>query len=147
MNSHAVPSAIHDLSDSDSIPQCIRRSIVDRLTEWACQPEDTSLILWLYGPIGAGKTTAGKRLLAELDKAGVIIANFIFSRSSPNLSRKNSLVPTLVYQLVQSIPSLAEYVLDAILNDPSIFNINTPAIAYWSILSFDHTHTLMCCFL
>lgn len=121
LNSHTVPNAIHDPSGSHLIPPCIRRPIMDKLTEWINHPDDSSLILWLYGPIGVGKSAVGRSLLTELDKVGTIVASYFFSRSSPDRSRKRSLIPTLVYQLVQSIPSLAGYVLDAILNDPSIF--------------------------
>ena len=82
------------------------------------------LMLWLFGPAGAGKSAIAKRIAEISAEKGLLIATFFFSRTSPNRSSKDRLVATLAYQLALSIPNTRAHIEDAIEQDPAIFKKN-----------------------
>ena len=82
------------------------------------------LMLWLFGPAGAGKSAIAKRIAEIATEKGLLIATFFFSRTSPTRSNKDRLVATLAYQLALSIPNTRPYIEGAIEHDPAIFKKN-----------------------
>ena len=44
------------------------------------------LMLWLFGPAGAGKSAIAKRIAEIATEKGLLIATFFFSRTSPTRS-------------------------------------------------------------
>ena len=82
------------------------------------------LMLWLFGPAGAGKSAIAKKIAEIAAEKGLLIATFFFSRTSPTRSSKDRLVATLAYQLALSIPNTRAHIEDAIEQDPAIFKKN-----------------------
>ena len=82
------------------------------------------LILWLFGPAGAGKSAIAKRIAEIATEKGLLIATFFFSRTSPTRSTKDRFVATLAYQLALSVPNTRPHIEHAIEQDPAIFKKN-----------------------
>ena len=52
---------------------------------WVLGKENTnSLILWLNGAAGAGKSAIAQRIAELCHEADILLATFFFSRSDPN---------------------------------------------------------------
>ncbi|KAJ3512974.1 hypothetical protein NLJ89_g3218 [Agrocybe chaxingu] len=121
-------SALNALLDSNERfdpPKCdpdTRLAIIDHIMNWIKSEEQRASMLWLHGPAGAGKS-ALEQTIAELCRSqGVLLASFFFSRTIPNRSDGNSLIPTLAYQLMSAIPLIRSYVKVYIKQDPNIFH-------------------------
>ena len=82
------------------------------------------LMLWLFGPAGAGKSAIAKRIAEIAAEKGQLIATFFFSRTCPARSNKDRLVATLAYQMALAIPSTRAHIESAIEQDPAIFKKN-----------------------
>ena len=85
---------------------------------------EDDLMLWLFGPAGAGKSAIAKRIAEIATEKGLLIGTFFFSRTSPTRSNKDRLVATLAYQLALSIPNTRAHIESAIEQDPAIFKKN-----------------------
>jgi hypothetical protein len=86
-----------------------------------CQPDTRTKILenvgkwvngvghpvcWLHGPAGTGKSTIAHTVAERCEKSGKLAGTFFFSRKKGDREDINKLVPTLAYQIAESIPSL-----------------------------------------
>jgi hypothetical protein len=89
--------------------------------DWVKDANKVALILWLYGPAGAGKSAIAQTIAELLEEAGLLAAAFFFSRNAPGRNDKTPLVATLVYQLIISIPEIRAHVLEAVKQDPALF--------------------------
>jgi hypothetical protein len=90
--------------------------------DWVKDADKVALILWLYGPAGAGKSAIAQTIAELLEEAGLFAAAFFFSRNAAGRDDKTPLVATLVYQLVISIPEIRAHVLGALEQDPALFS-------------------------
>jgi len=90
--------------------------------DWVRDANKVALILWLYGPAGAGKSAIAQTIAELLEEAGLLAAAFFFSRNAPGRNDKTPLVATLVYQLIISIPEIRAHVLEALKQDPALFS-------------------------
>jgi hypothetical protein len=95
--------------------------------DWVKDADKVALILWLYGPAGAGKSAIAQTIAELLEEAGFLAAAFFFSRNSAGRNDKTPLVATLVYQLVKSIPEIRAHVLEAVEEDPALFSCSIQA--------------------
>jgi hypothetical protein len=90
--------------------------------DWVKDADKVALVLWLYGPAGAGKSAIAQTIAELLEEAGLLAAAFFFSRNAAGRDDKTPLVATLVYQLVISIPEIRAHVLEAVERDPAVFS-------------------------
>jgi hypothetical protein len=90
--------------------------------DWVKDANKFALILWLYGPAGAGKSAIAQTIAELLEEAGLLAAAFFFSRNVAGRNDKTPLVATLVYQLIIFIPEIRAHVLEAVERDPAIFS-------------------------
>jgi CheY-like chemotaxis protein len=90
--------------------------------DWVKDADKVTLILWLYGPAGAGKSAIAQTIAELLEEAGLLAAAFFFSRNAAGRDDKTPLVATLVYQLIISIPEIRAHVLEALEQDPALFS-------------------------
>jgi hypothetical protein len=79
-----------------------------------------AVILWLYGPAGAGKTAIAHDIAQRCDLENLLLASFLFSRSDPTRSNAKSLVATIAYQIAINIPGTREKIVATIERDPLI---------------------------
>jgi hypothetical protein len=95
--------------------------------DWVRDADKVALILWLYGPAGAGKSAITQTIAELLERAGLLAAAFFFSRNAAGRNDKTPLVATLVYQLVKSIPEIRAHVLETVEGDPALFSCSIEA--------------------
>ena len=81
----------------------------------------TQWMLWLNGAAGAGKSAIARSIVALCLAQNIIIARFFFFRTDAARNNLQSVVATLVHQLIQQIPDLLAIVIPKIESDPLIF--------------------------
>jgi hypothetical protein len=130
LQQHIAPGAFHNSDERYDPPKChphTRRAVLRKIMDWVKDPNKVALILWLYGPAGAGKSAIAQTIAELLEEAGLLAAAFFFSRDAPGRNDKTPLVATLVYQLVKSIPEMRAHVLEAVEQDPALFSCSIQA--------------------
>ena len=130
LHQHIAPGAFHNSDERYDPPKChphTRRAVLKKIMDWVKDPNKVALFLWLYGPAGAGKSAIAQTIAELLEKAGLLAAAFFFSRNAAGRNDKTLLVPTLIYQLVKSIPEICAYVLEALEQDPALFSYSIEA--------------------
>ncbi|TFK34111.1 hypothetical protein BDQ12DRAFT_589973, partial [Crucibulum laeve] len=97
--------AMHDSAERYPPPRChpeTRTAINREIVDWIEDTNNSTKILWLNGPAGAGKSAIAQTI-AEF----VLGASFFFSRSTPGRNTSKTLFPTIAVQLAESIPEIA----------------------------------------
>ena len=125
LQQHIAPGAFHNSDERYDPPKChpqTRRAVLKKIEEWVRDVNKVALILWLYGPAGAGTSAIAQTIAELLEKAGLLAAAFFFSRDAAGRSTKAPLVATLVYQLIISIPEIRVHALEALEEDPALFS-------------------------
>jgi len=82
--------------------------------------DQDAVILWMYGPAGAGKSAIAHDIAHRCDLKKLLLASFFFSRS--NLARRNAkvLIATISYQIAINIPGTREKIVATIEKDPLV---------------------------
>jgi len=129
LREHVAVGAFHNSAERFDPPKCYpktREAILAKIEAWVKErPENEDrLVLWMYGPAGAGKTAIAQSI-AELCEA-FLAASFFFSRTAQGRSDNSRLVATIVWQLIKAIPEIREIVLSALEYDPTLLS-QTPA--------------------
>ena len=130
LHQHITPGAFHNSDEWYDPPKChphTRRAVLKKIMDWVKDPNKVALFLWLYGPAGAGKSAIAQTIAELLEKLGLLAAAFFFSRNAAGRNDKTRLVPTLVYQLIKSIPEIRDHVLDTLEQDPALFSCSIEA--------------------
>jgi len=130
LQQHITPGAFHNSEERYDPPKChprTRRAVLKKIMDWVKDANKVALILWLYGPAGAGKSAIAQTIAELLEEAGLLAAAFFFSRNAAGRNDKTPLVATLVYQLVKSIPEIRAHVLEAVEQDPALFSCSIQA--------------------
>ena len=130
LQQHIAPGAFHNSEERHDPPKChphTRKAVLKKIMDWVKDANKVVLILWIYGPAGAGKSAIVQTIAELLEKAGLLAAAFFFSRNVAGRNDKTALVATLVYQLVKSIPELRAHVLEAVEGDPALFSCSIQA--------------------
>ncbi|KAF9472765.1 hypothetical protein BDN70DRAFT_886608, partial [Pholiota conissans] len=117
--------AMHDSSTRFDPPKChpnTRVAVLEYLMGWIFGRNDPeALILWLYGPAGAGKSAILQTIAELCAKRNSILASFFFGRSDPTRNTFKPLVPTIACQIAIAIPEIRPLVELVIERDPIIF--------------------------
>ena len=125
LQQHIAPGAFHNSDERYDPPKChphTRKAVLKKIMDWVKNPNKVALFLWLYGPAGTGKSAIAQTIAELLEEAGLLAGAFFFSRNAAGRNDKTSLVATLVYQLVISIPEIRAHVLGALEQDPILFS-------------------------
>ena len=125
LQQHIAPGAFHNSDERYDPPKChprTRKAVIKKIMDWVKDPTKVALLLWLYGPAGAGKSAIAQTIAELLEEAGLLAAAFFFSRNAAERNDKTRLVATLVYQLVISIPEIRAHVLEVVEQDPALFS-------------------------
>ncbi|THC87237.1 hypothetical protein EYZ11_013317 [Aspergillus tanneri] len=96
-----------------------RVQLLHDIEEWATL-SDEKCIFWLNGKAGTGKSTISRTVASLLEKKGLLGASFFFKRGEEDRGSAKKLFPTIVTQLVNSMPQLLPCIQKAIKNDPHI---------------------------
>jgi len=130
LQQYIASGAFHNSDERYDPPKChphTRKAVLKKVLDWVRDEDKVSLILWLYGPAGAGKSAIAQTIAELLEKEGLLAAAFFFSRNAAGRNEKTPLIATLVYQLIKSIPEIRARVLQTLDQDPAIFSLSIQA--------------------
>ncbi|KJA20326.1 hypothetical protein HYPSUDRAFT_816685 [Hypholoma sublateritium FD-334 SS-4] len=125
LKAHVAPAAYASWQEGDT-PKCnpdTRTAILNTIMHWvAVATMGLQWILWLNGAAGAGKSVIARSVVDLCLKQQLVTARFFFFRTDPTRNTIKPIVPTLAYQLIQSIPALDSIITSKIQSHPLIFN-------------------------
>ena len=78
-----------------------------------------TLVMWLYGDAGAGKSAIAQTLAERL--GGLLLGSFFFSRNDSKRATHASLMATIAIQAATAVPDLKNLIATAVEQDPTIF--------------------------
>jgi Cdc6-like AAA superfamily ATPase len=81
---------------------------------------NSSPILWLHGPAGAGKSAIAQTLCQKLEEEGRLGASFFFKREHPSRGHAKRLFATIAYQLALVVPDLNRHISQSVETNPSL---------------------------
>ncbi|KAF9473518.1 hypothetical protein BDN70DRAFT_843391, partial [Pholiota conissans] len=132
-----APSALYDSSARYDPPRChpnTRVAVLEYLIGWIFGRNDPkALILWLYGPAGAGKSAILQTIAEWCAKNNTLLASFFFSHSDPTRNRITPLIPTIACQIAITIPEIKPYIEGAIERDPFLLD-KSPATQFQHLI-------------
>lgn len=96
-------------------------AILQELTEDVRGLKDSSLITWVHGPSGFGKTAIAGSLAEILTKEGRFAASFFF-RPEEHQRLDKIFITSIAFQLAFSIPQLQPHIAAAVESNPLIFH-------------------------
>jgi len=106
-------------------PKChpnTRVAVINRLISWIKGDIDfDSLILWLYGAAGAGKSAIAHTLAEICEEYGCLLATFFFWKTAAERNDISRFVATIAYQIARAIPEIRRLIEIAVDADPMIF--------------------------
>ncbi|KIM35380.1 hypothetical protein M413DRAFT_449767 [Hebeloma cylindrosporum] len=119
-------SALHNSGERFDPPRChpnTRVAVLDRIMIWAEGHEngEEAQIIWMFGPVGTGKSAIAQTIAERCLAAGLLLAAFFFSRSDATRNHPGSLVATLAYQIRTHIVGFEDLIESYISQDPLIF--------------------------
>ncbi|KAF8817188.1 hypothetical protein BYT27DRAFT_6948895 [Phlegmacium glaucopus] len=123
--SSIAPGAFHNSAERYDPPKChpaTRVAVLEYIMKWINDLNRLCLFLWLYGPAGAGKSAIAQTIAEKCHELKILAASFFFSRTAVGRNDESRLIPTIVYQLCQSIPAIRKYVEDTLEQDPLILS-------------------------
>jgi hypothetical protein len=97
-------------------PTCLPDTRVNLLRDiysWA-DGQDERCIFWLNGLAGTGKSTIARTVARRYHDQKRLGASFFFSRGGGDVGHAGKFVTSIAWQLASSVPSLDQYVCDAI---------------------------------
>ncbi|KAF9472893.1 hypothetical protein BDN70DRAFT_925448 [Pholiota conissans] len=126
LKSVSAPSALYDSSARFDPPKChpnTRVVVLEYLMGWIFGHNDPeALIMWLYGPAGAGKSAILQTIAEYCAERNKLLASFFFSRSDPTRNHIKPLIPTIACQIAIAFPEVKPYVESAIERDPFLLD-------------------------
>ncbi|KAF9472896.1 hypothetical protein BDN70DRAFT_844049, partial [Pholiota conissans] len=122
----SAPNALYDSRVRYDPPKChpnTRVAVLEHLIGWIFGRNDPEvLILWLYGPAGAGKSAILQTIAEWCAKNNTLLASFFFSHSDPTRNHIQPLIPTIACQIAITIPGIKPYIEGAIELDPFLLD-------------------------
>ncbi|ESK89165.1 nwd2 [Moniliophthora roreri MCA 2997] len=104
-------------------PKChpdTRQGVLEMIHKWVYSTSWWDGILWLYGPVGAGKSAIAQTIAETGQREGFLVSSFFFSRGDPKRSNPKSLFLTIAHALAVSIPELRPSIEQALRSNPTI---------------------------
>ncbi|KAJ7613369.1 hypothetical protein FB45DRAFT_802741, partial [Roridomyces roridus] len=101
--------AMHNSAERPADPSChpgTRSAILEELDKSSFEQPSDSLILWLHGCAGIGKSAIAQQFAASCHERGQLGGSFFFKRGSASRGTWRNLLPTLAYQLTVAFPTL-----------------------------------------
>ena len=86
------------------------------------EEDSNAVILWFYGPAGAGKSAIARNIAERCDLEKILLATFFFSRSDPARNNPKSLIATIAYQIMTNLPETRGKMIACIDRDPLILD-------------------------
>ena len=122
----SAPGGFHNSGERFDPPKCHPRTrihILTKIMNWILgEVEWDELIMWLYGPAGAGKSAIAQTIAEQCHASGLLLASFFFSRTDPKRNNEKSLVASIAYQIALNVPEARSAIEAAVDRDPAIFH-------------------------
>ncbi|TGO50652.1 hypothetical protein BOTNAR_0385g00030 [Botryotinia narcissicola] len=109
----------HDDEHNARCYQGTRAELLRRIYSWASNRKSNH-IFWLNGMAGTSKSTISRTVARNFAVKGELDASFFFKRGEGDRSHAGMFFATIITQLVQKLPSLAQYIRNAIEANPGI---------------------------
>lgn len=122
---NTAAGAFHNSGERFDAPKChprTREAVIEEIMDWVKDENDKEQFLWLYGPVGSGKSSIAQTIANICEMESILASDYFFARSAPGRNNSSNLIPTLVYQLLISTPAIREYVAEVISRDELIFS-------------------------
>jgi len=120
-----VPGAFHNSAERYDPPKChphTREAVLKRIMLWVNDPANEAQIMWMFGPVGAGKSAIAQSIAEMCFQQGKLAASFFFSRNASGRNDETRFISTLVYQLVLAIPEIKDVTNKALQDDPLLLS-------------------------
>jgi len=78
--------------------------------------------MWLYGGAGVGKSVIARAMAKILESRKELLATFFFSCDDPSRNHIKSVIATLAYDIILSVPESRPLITATIERDPHIFH-------------------------
>jgi len=127
LTKNAVPGAFYDSGHEFDVPQRdedteVEAAILEKISEWVnLAIELATVIMWLYGGAGVGKSIISRAMAELLESRQQLLATFFFSRSDGSRNHIKSVIATLAYNIILSVPESRPLITATIERDPHIF--------------------------
>ena len=119
-------AAFHNSDERFDPPKChpnTRLAVLTKIMRWIKRKQDLdAFIMWMYGPVGAGKSAIAQTIAEMCEEEMLLLASFFFSRNDPSRSTVKPLIATIAYQITLNLPDIRDAILGAIDRDPLIFS-------------------------
>jgi len=98
-------------------------SVLEKVGDWVNLVIDfTAFVMWVYGAAGAGKSAIARTMAEILHSRQQLLATFFFSRADSLRNHIRSVIPTLAYNIILSVPESLPLITSKIEQDPYIFH-------------------------
>jgi hypothetical protein len=97
--------------------------VIKKIMDWIAglwEADREAVILWFYGPAGAGKSAIARKIAELCNLEKLLLASFFFSRSDPARSNATPLIATIAYQIAINFPETRGKMAATIERDPLV---------------------------
>ncbi|KAH6703049.1 WD40-repeat-containing domain protein [Leptodontidium sp. MPI-SDFR-AT-0119] len=110
-------------------PACLpdtRVDLLQRIYDWAdgTDGQDEQCIFWLNGLAGTGKSTVSRTVARRYNEQKRLGASFFFSKGGGDVSYAGKFFTSLAVQLAFNVPSLRQYIGDAVTKRSDIASLS-----------------------
>lgn len=127
LHRQVAPNAILNTGGRADEVRChpgTREEVIDIIEKFMdAKNEGSPKMLWLSGPAGAGKTAIMQTIAERSKERGLPHASFFFFRTDASRRNAAPLVATLMHQIIQIYPSLANHVAVLLSSNPLLFKM------------------------
>lgn len=123
LSNMTAPSAFY--YEGHNSPKChpnTRMVILERLQNWLVgNVEPNASILWLVGAAGSGKSCIAGSVAEWCQEQNLLLASFCFRRADSSRNTTYRFIPTLAYNITQTVADSRSYIESALGADPHVF--------------------------
>ncbi|KZP12348.1 WD40 repeat-like protein [Athelia psychrophila] len=113
---HAI-RARFDCGDRVACTEGTRVDVIQQIDTWI---DTDSLVFWLNGSAGTGKSTIAFTVAKSFKERGLLGASFFCSRDDAKCSNHKLIFPSIAYQLALLNPSFGQHLADIVKKRPEI---------------------------
>ena len=115
--------AAYNSQDRHPAPRCLpgtRREVLQKIETWVKAGSESTSILWLHGPAGAGKSAIAQTVAETCAGRDELAASFFFARAVATRNALKHLFPTIAVQIALSAPKKRQRLDNILKHDPWI---------------------------
>ena len=125
--------ALHNSGERFDPPKChpnTRLAVLSKILDWVLDNAGRdALIMWLYGPAGAGKSAIAQTISERLYAKKLLLASFFFSRTDSKRNHEKSLIATIAYETALIISETKPVIEKAVDDDLGV--LSSPNLRRW----------------